>query len=445
MPNKDPFLEQLYSIQNDLKENDLRINTLEKGRVAGQDEIKAFLNETKNKSNIEFDSFLSNDDLQRINRDFNESLNNGVECDVLEHSLAAAVGVICGLVDIIFVKTPNESMLTEKSDKLFENIVLKIANKRKKTLCEKDGKEFKEILDIKGAIGYLEQQFSVPYDQAKAQEVNKKLTEVFENQELYRLSPNNHHAKSLGHYPDVFGLIASICNQFTNTSTFLDNQKGRITIVNGTKDDFELQGNNTSSKIFCGFVNWFFHCISDVSGSSGSQNRGQGLPLPFSELFQFCNFGKLKNEKGQYQTFATVMTRVYEEGYDLRHGASTAVPVVLNDILVRLVFVFKKYFVDNLSFVDIIGNNRLEPTMQRMSTVSIGSMCAIDLAEAAITSWGNWVQFFSHLNLSEWTRFGFQCVKELHIISDQEMNNIMILSEEVDKEWTRLLEETRKI
>ena len=46
-------------------------------------------------------------------------------------------------------------------------------------------------------------------------------------------------------------------------------------------DAFELAGNGVPSKFFCAFINCFGHNISDMSGSSGSANRGMGLPSPF--------------------------------------------------------------------------------------------------------------------------------------------------------------------
>ena len=193
-------------------------------------------------------------------------------------------------------------------------------------------------------------------------------------------------SKSLSHYPDVFGLIASICNQFTNTSTFLDSGRGTITITNGTGNGLELYGATLLSKLYCGFINWIMHCISDVAGSSGSKGVGAGLPIPVTEFFQFCNFGRFENEKGQWQSFATVMTKVYEEGYDLRHGVATSIPVLLNDLLIHAIFTIKQHFYAGVPWERIKDNY---DGLLRMKTVSIGSLCLVDLSEAAITSWGN--------------------------------------------------------
>ena len=164
-----------------------------------------------------------------------------------------------------------------------------------------------------------------------------------------------------GHYPDIFGLIASICNQFTGTSTFYDQDKKFVYMVNA-ENKHELHGDTFVGKVFCGTANWFWHCISDIAGSSGSRGKGEehigaGLPIPFTELFQLCDFGKFENEKGQWQSFATVMTKVYEEGYDARHAATMSVPVILNELLIRAIYTIKRHFYNGLEWNKILLEN----------------------------------------------------------------------------------------
>lgn len=84
--------------------------------------------------------------------------------------------------------------------------------------------------------------------------------------------------KSLGHNPTLLGLFFSILNQFSNTSSFVAD--GELITLNNSDSNFELEGHNIPTKLFCGFVNWFGHIISDVSGSSTSKGRGMGIPSP---------------------------------------------------------------------------------------------------------------------------------------------------------------------
>lgn len=431
MEKNNRYLDNLLKIQTELSETQARLDALESGTVVTG---KAATERPKQAS---FSDFLSRDEIQAINRSFSESLNQKVACDRLDYALACACGIISGLIDILLVKTPHEGIIGETTDQLFDKAVIALAGKKK------NGEE----RSIASAIAFFENKAKVTYDQAKTQEITKHLADGFTDT-IKHLSTQNHHAKSLSHYPDIFGLISSICNQFTNTSTFLDTGKGRITIINGSDSTLELQGNTLPAKIFSGFVNWLFHCISDVAGSSGNREPGAGpgtgLPIPFTEFFQFCNFGKLKNGKGQNQTIATVMVKVYEEGYDLRHGVSTSVPALVNDLLLRAVFVIKQHFYEDVSWTDLLRKKN-EDKLQRMISVGTGALCLLDLSEAAITSWGNWVVFFSHLNISAWNRLAIQGVKELHILSDREMHNIEMIESEITEKREELLQRSKML
>ena len=61
-----------------------------------------------------------------------------------------------------------------------------------------------------------------------------------------------------------------------------------------------------------------------------------GVPIPFMNMFQLCDFGSfyIGDDK---TNLANVMVRVYEEGYDLRHGGAMAVPVVLEELMIRII------------------------------------------------------------------------------------------------------------
>lgn len=426
MRKTNPYLDNLLKVQNELNSTQARLDALESGKAVSLPEINGA------DKHASFSDFLSREEILEINRDFSENLNKKVECDSLDYALACACGIVSGIIDILFVKTPHEGIIGETSDKMFDKALV--------TLAEKNNAG--EERSISSAIGFFERKAKVTYDQAKTQEITKHLANGFSDT-VSHLSTTNHHAKSLSHYPDIFGLISSICNQFTNTSTFLDAGKGRITIVNGSDNSAELQGDTISAKIFCGFINWLFHCLSDVAGSSGnrgsSDGSGTGLPIPFTEFFQFCNCGSFKNDKGQNQTFATVMVKVYEEGYDLRHGVATSLPVLINNMLIRAVFIIKQHFYDNTGWEDLIRKKN-EDQLQRMVSVGVGALCLLDLSEAAITSWGNWVVFFSHLNISAWNNLANQGIKELQILNDRKMHNIDMIELDIEEKQKELLQ-----
>ena len=435
-PKTDPYLERLRAIQAETAGIEARLDALESGRVLDAQGVDEIVQMHVAAKPAKYEDFLSEAEIKEIASRYNQALNKGVDCDALDYALSAACGVVSGLVDVVFASTPGEGAVGNASDNLFDAAVVRFA----KTVKDENGNPLwnprpgKEDTPA-SAIGFLERQFKVGYDQAKSTELPGTIKSM---------TPKNHHAKSAAHYPDLIGLIASICNQFTDTSTFFDGKRGQIIIAPGTGNGVELKGETPTAKVFAGAMNWFGHCMSDVSGSSGSQGRGAGLPLPFWEFFELCNFGRFPNEKGQWQSFATVMTQVYEQGYDLRHGVATTFPVVINELLVRAVYTLRRHFDVGIPWTECLPVGDC-PELQRMLTVGVGSMCLVDLGHAAIASWGNWVKFFGELNITAWARFGLQGARELQMVAEREIRNLLAINDDISREWDRLLERSQSL
>lgn len=425
----DSDLEHLLQIKNSVESLTKRVDALSSDEII--DEVEA--RPSHKVEPATYAEFLSREELEEINRAYQEALHKGAECDALDYALSAMVGVVCGVIDFLFTSTPHVGPVSDGVDDLFDKMVTCFASKTKNingnSWNPKPGNED----NVASAIGFLERTFAIGYDQAKSADVLGAVK---------GMSTVNHHAKSLAHQPDLIGLVASICCQFTDTSTFFDKSKGSIVIVAGTGNGIKLKGDTLIAKIFCGAANWLGHCISDIAGSSGTRGKGDGhagagLPIPFTEFLQFCDFGKLANEKGQWQSFATVVTEVYEQGYDARHGATMSIPVIMNELLIRVVFVLKRRFYDKLGWYEClpVGMNY---SLQRMLTVGIGSMCTIDLAGATLKSGGNWVGLLTGLSTTAWARFGLQGVQELRLLANKETSNILAIEKEIDSEWEDL-------
>src|SRR5574344_2451877 len=161
------------------------------------------------------------------------------ECDKTDYILAVTSGAICGVIDIFLVGKPGESPIGDITDKWFEERTKDFAK-----LCGFKGDD----TSLSSVIRFLEKKFKVPYDQSVGGGIFK---------ELLNLTPDNHHFKSLGHNPTLLGLFFSILNQFTNTSSFVADVN-LITLKN-SDGEYELEGHNIPSKLFCGFTNWFGH------------------------------------------------------------------------------------------------------------------------------------------------------------------------------------------
>ena len=326
------------------------------------------------------------------------------ECDKLDYALAASCGALSGIMDVFLVGAPGQSPIGNITDKWFAERTKDFAK-----FCKWDGKGDDPL---KSAIAYLEKKFKIPYDQSVGGGIFR---------DLINLTPDNHHFKSLGHNPTILGLFFSIMNQFTNTSSFIS--EGELITLNNSDGKFELEGHNIPSKLFCGFVNWFGHLVSDMSGSSSSKGRGMGIPSP---IWSWTNDvialkKKLNIPVSEFdKSINELALQIFKEGYDARFQAAQAIPVFLNEMLVSLIYsirrmigYFKNVSSENRSFKLLW--TKCEPfsnaTVKRMLTVAHGTFCLIDAGDATIRGFAtgggyfNVVEFAMRLNIIGVGRF----------------------------------------
>ncbi len=321
------------------------------------------------------------------------------ECDLTDYALSASCGALCGIIDIFLVGAPGQSVLVQVSDKWVENRVKDFAK-----LCGWKGD------GSKSAIRFLEKKFKIPYDQTTVGGAAK---------EVFNLTTNNHHFKSLAHNPTLLGLFFSILDQFTNTSHFVSDGE-LLTLINAS-DTFALRGNSVPGKLFCGVVNWIGHLFSDVAGSAGSKGRGMGIPSP---LWTWMNdMIAIKRSIGLPasefdKSFNDLAMGIFEKGYDSRFQTAQAIPVFVNELVVRVFYATRR----------MIGYFRMTPkiersfkslwqscepfsnaTVKRMLTVAHGTFCLLDVGEAtarAVAEGGaNVAAFVMHVNVIGVGRF----------------------------------------
>lgn len=368
------------------------------------------------------------------------------KCDKYDYLAAIACGALGGMIDVFFVGTPKDSVLGTWTDKQTDHMVMEFARK-----IGWDPKP-ENSQNVKSAIGYLEhgkndgkagefQGFRVNYDQRHSSDVD----------DLFTMSTKNHHMKSLAHSPDIIGLFFSILNQFTNTSSFFADGK----IIHVTTDTYELQGSNFISKIFCAIVNWFGHLMSDVAGSSGAQERGSGIVIPFYELFGMCDFGEFSvikhQEKGKNpvimkKTLAEIATMAFQEGYDFRFGMAQAVPVIITELSIRLIWALRRKYQYNMPLKECIPSNRYA-NLRVMILIGNGTLCVIDGFNAGIRSGGNVLIFFMRLNLVAWFRLAMLVLKEvcIRIGLQDSIDRILEAYKRINKALLEYLRELERI
>lgn len=315
------------------------------------------------------------------------------KCDKFDYITAVACGAIGGMIDVFLVGSPKDSVLGNWTDHQVDNAVKGFARQMGWSPKEKN------IDNVNSAIGFLERRFTVNYDQRKPSDVGN----------LFNMAPSTHHMMSLAHSPDIIGLFFSIINQFASTSTFLANGQ-LITIAT---DTYELRGSNFITKIMCGIANWFGHLMSDIAGSSGAHGRGTGIVIPFYELFGVCRFGSFSTRDGR-KDLSEVAMQAFTQGYDLRYGLTMAIPVVVTELSIRLIWAIRRRFQYHMSLKECIPSTEYA-SLRVMLLVGNGTLCVMDGFDAAIRSGGNFLLFFMRLNLVAWFRFAMLVIKEVFI------------------------------
>lgn len=398
------------------------------------------------------------------------AIANGEHCEISDYMIAIFCGFACGFVDAFLVGKPNfreetKSKLGTLADKTADKITATIADeliKRDEKVLKKlqkkglKGEELRKALEEKGIPGnfkrkgeledkyptmsekitYLENKFRVSYDQST-------------NDKLYgddvNITPDNHHLKSLAHSPDVIGLFFAILDQFTLQTSFVEG--GKVIRVVPTKKGVELRGTNVISKLFCGFVNWMGHLLSDFCGSHSSKGRGDGIPIPFFELFEFCDFGSFVNGEGKNQetyTIATLAMEVYEQGYDARHGMAMAIPLLLNDLMIRFIWALKSHFCKERPWKESIPTNK-HADLRVMLIYGNASLCVVDGIDAKVRSKGDLIEFCLRLNIVAWFTLIKRALKELELRCGFTYDDLKTQYEFLNMKLSEYLDNLKKI
>lgn len=362
----------------------------------------------------------------------------GRECDKFDYLIAVFSGTAAGFIDSFFVGSPQSSILGGKVDETADDLV-KNASKMLWKLDKRSNRPRKCPQSLQQAISYLEQAFPVNYDARHGKDL------MNDNGRLAGMRPANHHLISLAHSPDIIGLIFSIIDQFTDKASFIS--KGKIIRVTPSKTSKAipyLQGTNLISRIFCGFVNWLGHLMSDLVGASstrqkGKTGRGSGIPIPFYELLLLCDFGDINGE-----TFAQIAIDMFEHGYDARFGVTMAIPVMVNELMIRMFWVIRKKFFFKCKWEECIPSKK-NPDLRIMLIVGSGALCIGDGIDAAIRSKGNTLDFLLHINLPAWYKLISMVFKEIMIRYNFSYSDLAIAFSIINKELDEYLGKLRSI
>lgn len=338
---------------------------------------------------------VTQEKLDKLNIDIDRLTN---QADSLDYMVAVGSGILAGMIDILFVGEFSLEKANEIGKKSVNDFVIKVA----KTQGYKRD-------DLYGSVKYLEDKFNIAAD---------KVTNDFG-------CGLQHHLRDFSHHPTPVGLFFSILTQFTpNHKVYGVDVSGVFHTAELNEKGLELIGKNFPEKITFGVINWFFHMVSDMAGSSSSIANGKlgtGLPGPIVSLLKEVSalpIFKSTNEKGNKE-FSVWVSKLFdgtllgdrdENGklvplkFDLRTEIGVfeqlgkqALPVIINECIVRVFYFIRRLCKEikksNICSFRDIGKIEWKNTLPfknrtliRMLTISTGTLTAIDLADAAIES-----------------------------------------------------------
>lgn len=316
--------------------------------------------------------------------------------DNFDYFVSVASGILCGMLDILWVGEFDILAGRELSEKQASDFVIKVAK-----LMGYKGE------DVKGAVKYLENKFPTPSDRNKS-DFGGGL---------------QHHLRDFAHHPTVVGLMFSLLTQFTYYSYGTD-ANGIFIVVRVTQESEVFIGKDVPDKIFKGTIIWLFHLISDLVGSNATAglSGGTGIPGPILSLLkEISTLPFIKDitiDKTKLSSFlsklfnGTLLAKYDENGKIIPNSivkmdfrgemgvlnelGKQAIPVIANDCIVRIFYFLRRFAMElkenKVSALSEISRIRVDkivplgnPTISRMLLVATGVFTAIDVSEAVIT------------------------------------------------------------
>lgn len=248
----------------------------------------------------------------------------------------------------------------------------------------------------------------------------------------------------VAHDPGPKGLLFGIIDQLDGKSSFADSA-GRVVRVTTGNLNKELTG-NLLQKIIQAAHNWFFHCLSDVAGSSSSKGRGSGLPVPgWSELLrvQFGNFDLNDNQKGK--NISEISEWMFKNGYDLRAFTAQAIPVIIYEVLLRCYWFCKQHLYYGKSLKESIPIAKSRE-LARLLLISAGSFSTIDVVHATIKAQPGsptfLATFLMTVNIPGMLDLGFRSFQNIRneVRHRKQIHNI--LDQDIKAEFDRIMHES---
>lgn len=169
-----------------------------------------------------------------------------------------------------------------------------------------------------------------------------------------------------------------------------------------------------------------------------------GVCAPFMELMQLCPLSvkDSSSDKQKSIQISDLAVEIFTKGYDFRYSCLQAIPVAINECLIRLFWSLRQMFQYGKTIVDIVkmmNPINPDPNLQRMLLVGHGTLCVLESGEAAIVHAGNPVEIALEMNFVAWIRFAGLGYREIVNIYARKERNIARMDKDIQEEWERLV------
>lgn len=311
----------------------------------------------------------------------------------VEWIYASLSGIISVAIDVIFVGTP-EVVKIYKGGENFDGSRLTAILREIGT--DPDSKSY-------AVFHWLSDKCKVPYDLSAVKDV---------------MYPNNHRIRSLGHDP-FLGLFFAVADILLGTTTCIDNS-GHIQILVG-KHAAPMQ-----EKLLAVFY-YIGHIFSDIC-------TARGIPVPGFFLPQFFA------GDGTYNSIAKKAELMYLDGYDMRHLASTSVPVIVKNLLIDAYLMLSKEEIDTVGIAEKeIAKQQAVLKKEKMIFISDCIATGGNLTKILLPpSCGN----PASINLTQWAEFIRSSISIISAATrDMSVERTIEQRKDIDATWEQLLSE----
>lgn len=313
------------------------------------------------------------------------------ELTPIEWVYASLAGIISVAIDVIFVGTP-EVVKIYKGGENFDGSRLTAILREIGT--DPNSKSY-------AVFHWLSDKCKVPYDLSAVKDV---------------MYPNNHRIRSLGHDP-FLGLFFAVADILLGTTTCIDNS-GHIQIL-VAKNAAPMQ-----EKLLAVFF-YIGHIFSDIC-------TARGIPVPGFFLTQFFA------GDGTYNSIAKKAELMYLDGYDMRHLASTSVPVIVKNLLIDAYLMMSREDIQAVGIAEKeIAEQQSYLKKEKMIFISDCIATGGNLAKVLLPpSCGN----PASINLTQWAQFIQTSVTMASAATrDVSVEKVVAQRNDIDATWEQLL------